>query len=265
MFTLVAGAGYTGRRVLEHLPESIGLSRSLGFDADTDDALPLTPPQPYAVLYTMPPGGADDERLQRFLTLLSPAPARFVYISTTGVYGDCEGREVTEESPVNPGNRLSTPRVAAENLLGEWARTTGCDLVILRVPGIYGPGRLGLERIQSGVAVLAENDAGPGNRIHVDDLVACCMAALSSDAPPGIYNVGDGDTRSATWFASEVARQAGLAPPPQVSREQAEREFSSMRLAFLSESRIVNTGKMRQVLGVMPRYADAADGIRASL
>lgn len=267
MFTLVAGAGYTGRRVLARLPddEAAGLSRSLGFDADAQDPLPFPLPARYAVLYTIPPGGDDDQRLQRFLALLSPAPARFVYISTTGVYGDCRGALVTESSPLNPTNRLSKPRVAAETLLGDWAEETGCDLVILRVPGIYGPGRLGLERIRSGAAVLTEADANPGNRIHVDDLATCCLAALDADTPPGVYNVGDGDTRSATWFSGEVARQAGLPAPPQVSREQAEREFSPMRLAFLSESRIVDTTKMREVLGITPRYADAADGIRASL
>ena len=267
MFTLVAGAGYTGRRVLERLPDdkAAGLSRSLGFDADTQDSLPVPLPARYAVLYTIPPGGDGDSRLQRFLSLLSPAPKRFVYISTTGVYGDCRGGGVTEDSPLNPTNRLSRPRVAAETLLRDWATETGCSLVVLRVPGIYGPGRLGLERIESGAAVLAEADANPGNRIHVDDLVSCCLAALEPDTPPGVYNVGDGHTRSATWFASEVARQAGLPAPPQISREQAEREFSPMRLAFLSESRIVDTTKMRKVLGVTPRYANAADGIRASL
>jgi nucleoside-diphosphate-sugar epimerase len=267
MFTLVAGAGYTGRRVLARLPndEAAGLSRSLGFDADTGDPLPVPLPNRYAVLYTIPPGGDGDQRLQRFLALLSPAPKRFVYISTTGVYGNCRGGVVTEDSPLNPTTRLSKPRVAAESLLENWADETGCSLVILRVPGIYGPGRLGLERIASGAAMLTEADANPGNRIHVDDLVDCCLAALETDTPPGVYNVGDGDTRSATWFSGEVARQAGLPTPPQVSRQQAEREFSPMRLAFLSESRIVDTTKMRKVLGVTPRYADAADGICASL
>jgi nucleoside-diphosphate-sugar epimerase len=122
-----------------------------------------------------------------------------------------------------------------------------------------------LQRLQENGAFLAEKDAGPGNRIHVDDLAACCIAALREDTPAGVYNVGDGDHRSATWFAQEVARQAGLPAPRLITREAAQTEFSRMRLAFLSSSRIVDTSKMREVLGVTPRYANPEDGIAACL
>lgn len=275
MFTLVAGTGYTGRRVLERLPagEVAGASRSpidtdrpfhlVDFDALDLSALAL--PDGYAVLYTCPPGDKGDLRLQRFLASLSPTPARFVYISTTGVYGNCHGAVVNEDTPVNPDSRMSVPRVEAENLLAEWADRVGCDLVVLRVPGIYGPGRLGIERIGQGGAYINDDEANPGNRIHVDDLVTCCIAALSAETPAGVYNVGDGDHRSSTWFASEVARQAGLPEPRKVSRAQAEKEFSSTRLAFMAASRVVDTTKMREVLGVTPRYANPEDGIAASL
>ncbi len=113
--------------------------------------------------------------------------------------------------------------------------------------------------------VLREEDATPGNRIHVDDLAACCVAALAPAIPAGLYNVGDNDHRSSTWFTGEVARQAGLPPPREISRAQAEREFSVQRMSFLRESRVVDTAKMRDVLGVTPRYANPEDGIRASL
>ena len=275
MFTIVAGTGYTGRRVLERLPadEAVGLSRSQVdtdrpfhvFDFDRPGALPLELPDRYAVLYTCPPHGEDDARLQRFLSRLTPAPARLVYISTTGVYGDTQGTVVTEASAVDPHNSMASARVAAESLAASWASGVNCDLVVLRVPGIYGPGRLPLQRLQDGGAFLAEVDAGPGNRIHVDDLATCCIAVLCEDAPAGIYNVGDGDHRSATWFAQEVARQAGLPAPRLISREAAQQEFSRVRLAFLAASRIVDTTKMREVLGVTPRYANPVEGIEASL
>jgi nucleoside-diphosphate-sugar epimerase len=194
---------------------------------------------------------------------VSPTPERFVYISTTGVYGDCKGAVVTEDSPLNPDSRMSKPRVAAEALLARWAERTNSGLVILRVPGIYGPERLGIDRIRDGGAYISNDEANPGNRIHVDDLVTCCIAALSTKAPAGIYNVGDGDHRSSTWFADEVARQAGLPEPRKVSRAQAEKEFSPARLAFMAASRIVDTTKMREVLGVTPRTPE--EGIRNSL
>ena len=275
MLTVVAGTGYTGHRILERLPaeEVVGLSRTpvdtantfYTVDFDNADALPLDIEEPYAIIYTVPPGGDDDTRLQGFLDRLTTAPDRFVYLSTTGVYGDCGGAVVDEDTPVNPGSRLSKPRVAAEDRLREWAAASACGLVVLRVPGIYGPGRLGLDRIREGVPVLAEADANPGNRIHVDDLASCCIAALSKDVPGGVYNVGDGDHRSSTWFSSEVARQAGLPPPPKISRDQAAKEFSPMRMAFLASSRVVDTTRMREVLGVTPMYEDPVEGIRASL
>lgn len=269
MFTLVAGTGYTGRRVLEQLPaeETLGLSRSAididrpfeRVDFDALEALPMPLPPDYAVLYTCPPDGDTDRRLRRFVSALPHEPARFVYISTTGVYGDCRGALVSEATPVNPGSRMSKPRVDAEDFLRAWTER----LVILRVPGIYGPGRLGIERLETGEAYLRESDANPGNRIHVDDLVACCLAALATGTPAGVYNVGDGDHRSSTWFAGEVARQAGLPPPREVSRARAAQEFSPMRLAFLASSRKVDTTRMREVLGIRPRTPEA--GIRQSL
>lgn len=273
MFTIVAGAGYTGLRVLERLPAdcAVGLSRSPvkstrtchRVDFDTLETLPLELPGRYRVLYTCPPGGEADDRLRRFLALLVPAPARLVYISTTGVYGDCKGAVVTEESPVNPGNRMSKPRIAAERRLEQWAAEKGCELIVLRSPGIYGPGRIGIDRLEAGDAYLNEADAHPGNRIHVDDLATCCLAALSEEAPAGVYNVADGDHRTATQFAEEVARQAGLHAPHTISWTEAQKVFSPMRLAFLSASRIVDTTKMRGVLGVTPRTPE--QGIRDSL
>lgn len=273
MYVLVAGTGYTGARVLARLPsgDAVGLSRSAldtphpfhVIDFDTLDRLPITLRDRYAVLYTCPPGPDGDERLGRLLASLRPAPDRFVYISTTGVYGDCEGATVNETTPVNPSGPLSRPRVAAEKRLGAWAADNGCDLVILRAPGIYGPGRLGLERLREGGSYVAENEASPGNRIHVEDLASCCIAALDAAVPAGIYNVGDGDHRSATWFAAEVARQAGLPAPRTISRAQAKKEFSPTRYAFLAASRVVDVTKMRDVLGVEPRRPE--DGIRDSL
>ncbi len=236
------------------------------FDLDSASTLPVVLPARYAVVYTIPPkGDPPDRRLQRFLSMLTPTPARFVYISTTGVYGDCGGKTVTEATPLNPSNERAERRVASEALLAEWAGRNHCELVVLRAPGIYGPGRLGVERIQARLPVLSEDSANPGNRIHVDDLASCCVAALSSSAPAGIYNVGDNDHRSSTWFTGEVARQSGLPAPPEIGREQAEKEFSAQRLSFMTESRRVDTTKMRNVLGVMPRYANPEDGIAASL
>jgi nucleoside-diphosphate-sugar epimerase len=266
---ILVGIGYVGRRLVESkaLESIIGLSRSTGFDLDADDEIPLSLPVDYSVLYTVPPSQSFnvDVRIERLFARLDPLPARFVYISTTGVYGDCGGAMVDEERPVNPESERAGLRVAAEMSLQAWCKSNDVACVVLRVPGIYGPGRLGVDRIRTGAANIRDAEANPGNRIHVDDLVSCCVAALSKDAPPGIYNVGDGDFRSATWFASEVARQCGEPPPPEISFEAANREFSAMRMSFLRESRRIDTRKMRDVLGVRLRYSNPVDGIHASL
>lgn len=254
--TLVIGVGYAGSRLLNVLTRGEGIRRDHDWsDYGTPEATPN-------VVYTAPPVAG---YLDSILEHLDPAPRRFVYISTTGVYGNRHGDLVSELDKRAPESPRAERRVAAELQLESWCAQHAVELVILRVPGIYGPGRLGIDRIKEGVPLLAEEDANPGNRIHVDDLVSCCVAALHHSTPAGIYNVGDGDTRSSTWFANEVARQCGLPPPPTVSRAEAEKSFPKKRLSFLSESRRLDLRRMRDILGVIPRYRDAAAGIAASL
>ena len=274
----VIGVGYVGQRVLRQLPagSATGFSRSpiddpgvesRILDLDVEPGTPVRLPDVDALLYTVPPPptGTDDPRFERLLSCLGKAQARVVYLSTTGVYGDRQGAAVSESDAPRPETARARRRLAAETRLRKWAADHGVDYVILRVPGIYGPGRLGLDRIEAGAEVLIEAEAGPGNRIHVDDLVACCLAAMKADTPSGIYNVGDGDHRSTGAFTRNVARIAGLREPLDISLKDAKERWSAMRLSFILESRRVDTAKMRDVLGVEPRYANPEDGIRASL
>jgi nucleoside-diphosphate-sugar epimerase len=271
VITLFVGAGYTGARVLERLPDAVALGRSRSgnerLDLDRHEALGIALPGEYAVIYSVPPAPDQpgDPRLARFLALLPHPPARIVYLSTTGVYGNHDGERVDENSEPRPESARAERRLAAERLLADWCMRKGTTAVVLRVPGIYGPGRLGTERLREAMPVIRDEEANPGNRIHVDDLATCCIAALSPGVPDGIYNVGDGDHRSGSWFTREVARQAGLPPPPEISLADAQQTFSPMRLSFLRESRVVDTTRMREMLGVTPKYTDAADGIAASL
>ena len=182
--TLVVGTGYLGRRFMRNRDSeyTLGLTRA-DFDLDADGKLPVELTAPYSVLYTVPPASefSADVRLQRLLAELEPAPQRFVYISTTGVYGNRDGELVDENSRVNPETDRASRRVAAEDYLFSWGTSQNCEIVILRVPGIYGPGRLGVGRLRKGATVLHEDESGPGNRIHIDDLVKCCVAALLPD------------------------------------------------------------------------------------
>ena len=207
------------------------------------------------MLYTVPPRQDDpgDPRLDAFLGAISCAPARVVYLSTSGVYGNQNGGLTSESTPPNPQTDRAHRRLAAETMLTRWCDDQGVSLVIFRVPGIYGPGRLGLDRLRAGEPVLDEASAPPGNRIHVDDLATACIAALNVDAAPGVYNLGDGDHRSSGAFAAAVAREAGLPPPDRLSLGDARRTWSAKRLSFVMESRRLDTQRMRDVLGVQPR------------
>jgi nucleoside-diphosphate-sugar epimerase len=282
--TLIVGAGYTGRRVARHLAgegepvlcltgsaESAAALRESGIqavavDLDTAGSLPDLPDGPLRVLYLVPPAeGEGDPRLGRLLSLLPGRPERFVLASTSGVYGDCGGALVDEERPPAPGTERARRRVAAENTLEQWAEEQGVSRAILRIAGIYGPGRLPLEAIRSGRPVIREAEASPGNRIHVDDLVRVCLAALDPAAPGGIYNVADGSGESSGTFFRRIAAAAGLPEPPAISREEARRQMSPMRYSFLAESRRLDTRRLREVLGVDLAYDDPDAGIRASL
>ena len=273
---VVVGAGYTGNRILQSLPpgHSLGLSRSpldssaynsQLLDLDHHSEQPIVLSCPYSVVYTVPPDSRGDMRLSSFLSRLAETPNRVVYLSTSGVYGDRQGDTTYETDPVNPTAERAERRVDAEQLLGQWCAEKGAELVVLRVSGIYGPGRLGLDRLQNGAEVLADAESGPANRIHVDDLVSACIAASAETAPPGIYNIADGDHRSGSWFSRTVARLSSLPAPAEISLADANRTWSEARLSFLNESRRLDTQKMRTVLGVTPRFSNAEDGIRASL
>lgn len=221
-----------------------------------------------AVVYLVPPAedGDGDPRLEALLQSLGDAtPAVFVYIGTTGVYGDTAGAVVDEHTPVAPANARARRRVAAETLAASWCAARNVRCVILRVPGIYGPHRLPLERLRRGEPALRPEEAGPGNRIHVDDLVAAIVAAVDRPQARGVYNVGDGDHSSTTVYLQETARAAGLPAPALVSRAEAPARIAPGMLAYLLESRRVDNRRMRDELGVQPRYPTVEAGIRASL
>ena len=281
---IVAGCGYVGRRLAATLASSrrvLAFARSTGafdglaatgvegrpvdFDRLEPGALEADA-EGASIVYLAPPPatGEADPRLERFLAALGRArPEAFVYVSTTGVYGDAAGGEVDESSEPRPGTDRSRRRVSAEVASRAWCTARGVRWIALRVPGIYGPHRLPIERLQRGEPALRPEDAGPGNRIHVDDLVAACIAA--TDRPvDGVVNVGDGDHASTTDYLQRTAALAGLPPPRLVTREEARAQIGPGMLEFLLESRRVSTRRMREALGVVPRHG-LDSGIAASL
>lgn len=279
--TLLAGCGYVGTRLARRLATRgpvLALVRSAGSAAalaakgiparalDFDQSGPLGLPQLIgAIVYLAPPprSGDGDARLAGFLAGLGALqPEALVYVSTTGVYGDSAGQPVDEDSPTVPTGEGGRRRLAAETLARAWCAARGVRCVVLRVPAIYGPHRLPLERLERGEPVVCEEEAGPGNRIHVDDLVAACAAALARPLS-GIVNVTDGHPDSMGAFQRRLAVLAGLPPPPEVDWAEAQRVLSPGLLGFLREARWVRSRRLTPDLGVVPRTPDA--GLRDSL
>ena len=222
------------------------------------------------ILYMLvPPGGngSHDPRMATLLQLIEQVglPRRFVYISTTGVYGDCSGDWVTEASPRQPHSQRAWRRAAAEQQLEIWATRMAVELVILRVPGIYGPGRLPLARLERGDPVLHADEAPWSNRIHIEDLAAACALVGTHPEANGVYNVTDGRPTTMTDYFNQVADACGLTRPPQISRAEAEERFSANMLSFLNESRRIDSSRLRKELGMQLKYPDLASGLEASL
>ncbi|MEO0997084.1 MAG: NAD-dependent epimerase/dehydratase family protein [Pseudomonadota bacterium] len=274
---LIAGGGYSGGRAAALLLQAgvdVTLTRRPGSAAhasaatlplnldDTATALPAFD----RVLYLVPPAaGSPEPRLTRLLEALPQAPRRLVLASTSGVYGDCGGALVDEHRPVAAGTERAHRRVEQERTLSAWAAARPVRTTVLRISGIYGPGRLPLQRLAAGEPVIREADAGPGNRIHVDDLAAVLVSALGAAAPEPVYNVADGNHASATHFYRRVAALAGLPPPREIGRDEARTEFSAMRYSFAAESRRLDTTRLRRDLRPEFLYDDLDSGIRASL
>ncbi len=283
---LIVGCGYVGRRLAARLLPDYDVSaivrssasasklaaagmRASVIDLDRVKGSETMPERldQAAVFYLAPPPmlGESDFRLNRFLQLAHVPPRVFVYMSTTGVYGDTGGARVDESTPVQPQTERARRRVSAEEMTRVWCTERRVRRVVLRVPGIYGPGRLPLAKLTQREPVIRRGEAGFSNRIHVDDLVSACMAALTNPEARGVYNVSDGAEMSATDFMFAVARAAQLPEPPEVSMEEAQLTFSAERLSFLNESRRVGNERMLRHLGVSLQYADVNAGIQASL
>ena len=216
---------------------------------------------PFAVLHFAPPPaeGRDDPRTLRLIAALTKAriiPRHFVYISTSGVYGDCAGARVTEARPRRAETPRARRRVAAEDRLRGWASQYGVKLAILRVPGIYAETRLPLERLKQGTPVLRPEDDVFTNHIHADDLARAVVAATFRGRPNRAYNVADdAELKMGGWFDA-VADAFHLPRPPRVSWDEAEERIAPVLLSFMGESRRLANARMKRELRLRLKYPE---------
>ena len=218
------------------------------------------------VYYLAPPPsqGTMDPRMTRFLAALpTDRPHRIVYISTTGVYGDCAGEWVDESRPANPQVDRARRRYDAEQQLRHWHDTGNGTLVVLRVAGIYGPGKLPLDRLRSNTPMIGAEAAPWTNRIHIDDLVSVCEAAMARGADGAVYNVSDGHPGNMRDYFDRVADLYQLPRAPLIGADEARSSLSPGMLSYLAESRRLDNSRMLDELGVTLRYPDLASGLAA--
>ena len=219
------------------------------------------------VLHLAPPGegGERDQRTANLIAALSPRPpGRLVYISTSGVYGDCGGAWVDEDRPLAAQTVRGARRVDAECALFAWGRQSGVAVVVLRVPGIYAAERLPLAQLKRGSPVLCAEDDVYTNHIHADDLAGICLAALERGGAGRAYNASDDSEMKMGDYFDLVADRARLPRPPRIARAAAEAgAIAEGLMSFMRESRrLVNT-RMKAELGVRLRYPSVYDGVPA--
>ncbi|OGS91040.1 MAG: NAD(P)-dependent oxidoreductase [Gallionellales bacterium GWA2_60_18] len=215
------------------------------------------------VLHFAPPPatGARDTRTRHLLAALSQGalPKQLVYLSTSGVYGDCGGAWVDETRSPHPQTARAQRRADAEGRIRDWAERNGVKAAILRVPGIYAAERLPLERLRAGTpSIVAEQDSYT-NHIHADDLARIVVAALRRARPNRIYHASDDGTMKLGDYLDAVADASGLARPPRISRAEAQRTLPESLLSFINESRRLTNRRMKQELKVRLCYPAVAD------
>jgi nucleoside-diphosphate-sugar epimerase len=228
-------------------------------DLDQPDSITRLARLASRIVHFVPPQaeGETDKRTRQ-LTAILPDHVRVIYVSTTGVYGDCGGAWIDETRPVNPQSDRARRRVDAERALRIWAKRSGSRLTILRVPGIYAADRLPLERLQKGTPALVPDEDVYTNHIHADDLARIVALALFR-ASNRLYNaVDDSEMKMGDYF--DAAAQAfDLPKPPRISREELAKSVSAASLSFMSESRRIGNARMKNELGVRLRYARVRD------
>jgi len=219
------------------------------------------------VLHLAPPAaaGATDARTRHLLAALARRPpTALVYVSTTGVYGDCGGDRIDETRAVNPATDRARRRVDAESQLRAFGRRHGVRVGLLRVPGIYARDREGghpRERLVRGTPVLRREDDVYTNHIHADDLARACLLALLRGRPQRVVNACDDSELLMGDYFDLAADLAGLPRPERITRAQAAERMSPIQLSFWSESRRLANKRLRRELRLSLRYPTPREGL----
>lgn len=282
---LIVGCGYIGKQVAQRLSsrgidvhatvQSQASAQSCAaqginaytLDLDQPTALPghlRNAPLHLLYLVAPPHQGNRDSRLTVLLDMLNNQPIeKFILISTTGVYGDCQGHWIDENAPIQPHNARAKRRVDAEQQCQSFCQQSQLPLVILRVPGIYGPGKLPLARLRSAKPIVRKEDSPYSNRIHAEDLATICISALLSERITGVFNCTDGHPTTMYDYLVSVAAHAGIPLPATIPLSLAMQTLSPQMISYLTESRRIKNNKLLEAFAMQLRYPDLQSGLAA--
>ena len=217
------------------------------------------------VLLSAPPGEFGDPILDRYHYLLSQAShLKWIgYLSTTGVYGDTAGTWVTEASPLNPTNRRSRYRVAAEASWLDLHQNYDLPIHIFRLAGIYGSGRSSLDQVRSGRAQRVNKSGHKFSRIHAADIASVLLASINAPNPGRIYNVCDDEPASQADVVNFACNLLGASVPALVEFEEAAKTMSPLAKSFWQDNRLVDNSRIKDELGADLAYPNYRAGLSA--
>ena len=274
------GLGYCARRLIQREPwieasgtartaETVAALRREGIEAyqfDGTDADPGLEPAlgaAEAIVVSIPPRDGAGATLDRFVAAIAAAPAlrRIVYYSTIGVYGDHGGAWVDETSARRTRTARGLARLEDEARWTAAARAWGAEANILRLAGIYGPGRNALVNLRRGEARRIVKSGQVFNRAHVDDIAEISRLVLTRDLKGQIWNVADEEPAPPQDVVAYAAALLGVEPPPEEPFDQA--RLSPMAREFYADNKLVSIAKAKAELGFAPAYSTYREGLKA--
>jgi nucleoside-diphosphate-sugar epimerase len=219
-----------------------------------------------AILVTSPPGPDGCPALEAIIPALAQAqafPDWIGYLSTTGVYGDFEGRWVFETSPLKAQSVEGARRVGAERDWRQVGRGMGLTVATFRLPGIYGPGRSALDRLRAGEGRRIVKAGQVFSRIHVDDIVSGLLASLDRPRAGGIYNLVDDEPAPPQDVMEHAAHLLGVPVPPDLPFNELGMSPATRR--FYAENKRVSNARAKAELGWRPAYPTYREGLAGIL
>lgn len=277
MKLFVFGYGYTGQALARRLgwdvaatarsaeaAQALEAQNVAAVDLTNKTALSEALKDANAILVTAPPDDHGCPGLEALVPALASSdafPDWIGYLSTTGVYGDREGRWVFETGPLSARSIEGARRVSAERDWLEVGRGMGLTVQVFRLPGIYGPGRSAFERLAEGKARRIVKPGQVFSRIHVDDIASGLAASIARPRAGGIYNLCDDEPAPPQDVIAYAAALMGVDPPPEIAFEDARLPEAARR--FYAENKRVSNALAKSELGWLPAYPTYREGLTA--